>query len=87
VDGDAAADQAAHFVALAQYREREGEDGLDLGRVRLQVELPRVRDAPDERVDPVAGDESVGRRQLLTELDEGGIEADLLLGLAQRGRA
>ena len=39
VDGDAAADQAAHLVALAQDVEREGEDGLDLGRVRLQVEL------------------------------------------------
>ena len=39
VDGDAAADQAAHLVALAQQLEREGEDGLDLGRVRLQAEL------------------------------------------------
>ncbi len=39
VDGDAAADQAAHRVALAQHVEREGEDGLDLGRVGRQVEL------------------------------------------------
>jgi len=45
-----------------------------------------VRDAADERVDAVAGDEGVGRRQRLAELDRGGVEADLLLGLAQRGR-
>lgn len=86
MDGDAAPDQAAHLIARAQDLQREGEQGLDLGRVRLQVELARVGDAPDERVDPVAGDEGVGRRQLLAQLDDGGIEADLLLGLAQRGR-
>jgi hypothetical protein len=62
VDGNTAAEEAAHLVALVQDREREGEDGLDLGRVRLQVELPRVGDAPDEGVDAVAGDEGVGGR-------------------------
>jgi hypothetical protein len=43
-----------------------------------------VRDAPDERVDAVAGDEGRGRRQRLADLDQRGVEADLLPGLAQR---
>ena len=86
MDGDAAADQAAHLVALAQQLQREGEDGLDLARVRLQVELARVRDVADEGVDAVAGDEGRGRRQRLADLDRAGVEADLLLGLAQRRR-
>jgi hypothetical protein len=84
VDRDAAADQAAHRVAPAQQLEREGEDGLDLGRVGLEVELAGVGDAADEGVDAVAGDEGRRRRQLLTELDRSRIEADLLVGLAQR---
>jgi len=46
-----------------------------------------VRDAPDEGVDPVAGNEGVGRRQRLAKLNQGRVEADLLLGLAQGGRA
>ena len=86
VDGDAAADQAAHLVALAEDVQREGEDGLDLGRVGLQIQLARVGDAADEGVDAVAGDEGAGGRQLLAELDDRRVEADLLLGLAQRGR-
>ena len=69
VDGDAAADQASHLVALAEDVEREGEDGLDLGGVRLQVELAGVGDAADEGVDAVAGDEGAGGRQLLADLD------------------
>ena len=69
VDRDAAADQAADLVALAQDVQREGEDGLDLGRVRLEVELRGVGDAADEGVDAVAGDEGAGRRQRLAELD------------------
>ncbi len=36
-------------------------------------------DPPDEGVDAVAGDEGVGRRQRLAELDDGRVEADLLL--------
>jgi hypothetical protein len=85
VDRDAAADQAADLVALAQEVQREGEDGLDLVRVRPQVELGRLGDVPDEGVDKVAGDEGPGRRQRLADLDQGRIEPDLLLGLAQRG--
>ena len=42
---------------------------------------------PDEGVDPVAGDEGRGRRQRPAQLDRGRVEADLLLGLAQRRRA
>ena len=86
VDGDAAADQAAHLVALAQQLEREGEDGLDLGRVGLEAQLGRVRRQADEGVDPVAGDEGRDRRQGADQLDRGGVEGDLLLGLAQRRR-
>jgi hypothetical protein len=86
VDRYAAADQAADLIALAEQVQREGEDGLDLGGVRLERELARVRDVADEGVDPVAGDEGVGRRQRLADLDLGGIEANLLLRLAQRGR-
>ena len=86
MDGDAAPDQAAHLVALAQQLQREGEDGLDLGRVGLQVELARVRDVADEGVDDVVGDEGPRRRQRLARLDPSGIEPDLLLGLAQRRR-
>lgn len=84
VDGDAAADQAADRVALAQDLEREGEDGLDLGRVGLQRQPAWVRDASDEGMDAVAGGEGRGWRQRLAELDQRGVEADLLLGLAQR---
>jgi len=86
VDGDAAPDQAAHLVALAEQLQREGEDGLDLGRVRPQVELAGVGDVADEGVDEVVGDEGLYRRQRLAGLDPGGVEPDLLLGLAQRGR-
>lgn len=86
MDGDAAPDQPAHRVALAQEVEREGEDGLDLRRVRAQVELSRVRDVADEGVDEVVGDEGPGRRQRLADLDLGGVEADLLLRLPQRRR-
>jgi hypothetical protein len=85
VDGDAAADQAAHLIALPKDVEREGEHGLDLGGVGLQVQLSRMRDAADEGVDAVAGDESAGGGELLAELDRRGLEADLLMGLAQRG--
>src|SRR5436305_2364445 len=46
-----------------------------------------MRDAPDEGMNPVAGDEGVGRRQFLAKLNLGRVEADLLLRLAQRGRA
>jgi len=46
-----------------------------------------MRDTPDEGVDAVAGGEGVGRRQLLAQLDDCGIEADLLMGLAQGGDA
>jgi hypothetical protein len=35
-------------------------------------------------MDAVAGDEGRGWRQRLAELDQRGVEADLLLGLAQR---
>jgi hypothetical protein len=86
VDGDAAADQAAHLVALAQQLQREGEDGLDLGGVRLQGELAGVGDGADERVDAVAGDEGRDRGQRAGQADRGGVESDLLLGLAQRRR-
>jgi len=86
VDRHAPTHEAADRVALAQHGEREGEQGLDLGRAGPQVELARVRDAADEGVDAVAGDEGVGRRQRLAELDRGRVEADLLLGLAQRRR-
>jgi hypothetical protein len=85
VDGDAAADEAPHPVALAEHVEREGEDGLDLGRIGLQVELAGIGDAADEGVDAVTGDEGLGRLERLAELDRGGVEADLLLRLAQRG--
>ena len=68
-DGDAAADQAAHLVALAQDLEREGEDGLDLGRVGYQAQLGRVGDEADEGVDAVAGDEGRDRRQRPDQLD------------------
>jgi hypothetical protein len=37
-------------------------------------------------VDAVRGDEGPGGRQPLAELDQGGVEPDLLLGLADRGR-
>jgi hypothetical protein len=40
----------------------------------------------DEGVDAVAGDEGVGRRQCVAQLDRRRIEADLLVSLAQRGR-
>ncbi|MEZ5077482.1 MAG: hypothetical protein R2725_08570 [Solirubrobacterales bacterium] len=36
-------------------------------------------------MDPVAGDEGAGGRQPLAELDQRRVEADLLLGLADRG--
>ena len=49
VDRDAAADQAAHLVALAQHVEREGEHGLDLGRVGLEVELRAGRGSSRRR--------------------------------------
>jgi hypothetical protein len=41
----------------------------------------------DEGVDSVAGDEGVGGRQLFAQLDFGRVQANLLLGLAQRGCA
>jgi hypothetical protein len=84
VDGEAAPDQAAHLVALAQPLEGEGEDGLDLGRVRRQGQFPRVGDVADEGVDDVVGDEGASRRQGLADLDLSRAQADLLLGLAQR---
>jgi hypothetical protein len=45
-----------------------------------------VRHVADEGVDEVVGDEGPGRRQRLADLDLGGVEADLLLRLPQRGR-
>jgi hypothetical protein len=69
-------------MALAEDVQRDGEDGLDLGRVELQAQLSGMGDVADEGVDAEAGDESAGGRQLLAELDSGGIEADLLLRLA-----
>jgi hypothetical protein len=41
----------------------------------------------DEGVDAIAGGEGIGRRQGLAELDLAWVEADLLLRLAQGGRA
>jgi hypothetical protein len=41
----------------------------------------------DEGVDAVAGDERVRGRQRLAQFDYPRVEADLLLGLAQSGRA
>jgi len=86
VDGDAAADQAAHLVATPQQLQREGEDGLDLGRVRLQVELAGVGDGADEGVDAVVGDEGRDRRQRPDQIDRGGGEGDLLVCLPKRRR-
>jgi hypothetical protein len=40
----------------------------------------------EEGVDAVPGDEGPGARQLCGDLDDGGVEADLLLSLAYRGR-
>jgi hypothetical protein len=86
VDGNAAAQQAAHLVPLAQELEGEGEDSLDLGRVRLQPQLARVRDDADEGMDAVAGDEGRDRRQRPLQHDGRRVEGDLLLRLAQRRR-
>ena len=85
MEGDAAADQAAHLGTFAEDVQRDGEDGLHLGRVGLQAQLSGVGDVADEGVDAKAGDEGSGGRQFLAELDSGGVEADLLLRLAQRG--
>jgi hypothetical protein len=46
-----------------------------------------VGDVADEGVDAVTGGEGRRRRQPLAELDPGGVEADLLLRLAQGGGA
>jgi hypothetical protein len=43
-------------------------------------------DGADEGVDAVAGDKGRDRREGADQLDGGGVESDLLLGLAQRGR-
>ena len=43
-------------------------------------------DVADEGVDEVVGDEGLDRRQRLAGLDLSRVEADLLLGLAQRRR-
>jgi hypothetical protein len=85
VDRDPAADQAAHRVAPLEDVEREGEQRLDLGRIRSQVELGGVGDAADEGVDAVAGDEGRGGGEGAAEIDVPGGQCDLLLGLAQRG--
>jgi hypothetical protein len=85
VDRDAAPDQPAHPVALREDVEREGEQRLDLGRVRSQVEPARVRDAADEGVDPVPGDEGRGGGEGAADVDVARRQGDLLLGLAQRG--
>ena len=62
VDRDAAADQAAHLVGVAEAVEGDGQDGLDLGRVGLEAERRGVADQADEGLDPVAGDEGRDRR-------------------------
>jgi hypothetical protein len=85
VDRDPAPEKAAHRVPAVEDVEREGEERLDLARVRPQVELGRVRDAADERVDAVAGDERRGGGEGAAQLDVAASERDLLLGLAQGG--
>jgi hypothetical protein len=84
VDGDATADQAPNLVALSQDLEREGQDRLDLGGVGLQRQPAWVRDMAEEGMDAVTGDEGLSWRQRLAKLDQRGVEADLLLGLAKR---
>jgi hypothetical protein len=86
VEDHAATDEAADRVSVPQGPEREGEHRLDLARVRLERQLSGVRDQPDERMDPIAGGEGRGRAQLPGQLDRGGVEADLLLRLAQGRR-
>ena len=83
---DAAADQPLHLEALAQALEREGR-----GRSRPRpgwapARARRVTDQADERMDLVGGDEGADRRQRPDQLHRAGLEADLLLGLAQGGR-
>ena len=72
-------------MAADEVVEAELEHLLDLGGLRAP-RLARL-DEPDEREDPVAGHEGAHGRQGAHELDPGRIEPDLLLGLAQRGRA
>ena len=86
VDRDAAADQAAHRVALASTSSEKVRTVSTSVGFGSQVEPRGCGDQADEGVDPVAGDEGRGRRQGAAELDRGGVEADLLLGLAQGGR-
>ncbi len=81
-DGDAAADQAAHLVRVAELVEREVEDRGDLGR--LHGELEAGLDEADERVDLIAGHEGADRRQGAGDIDDARLEGDLLLGLAER---
>jgi hypothetical protein len=78
----AAADQATHREAAAKLVEREREHGLDLGRVRLEPEVPA--DHADERVDLVVGDEGADRRQRPDDIDLARRQPDLLVGLAKR---
>jgi hypothetical protein len=85
VNWDAAPDQAPHPVALLEDLERERQQGLDLGRIRPQVEPGRVRDPADEGVDPEPGDECRGRGEGAADVDFARRQGDLLLGLAQRG--
>jgi hypothetical protein len=79
---DAAAQDAAASVALAQRAQRELQHLGDLGLGR-QPGLSRL-DEPHEGVDGVVGGDGRRRLQGAEELDAAGIEADLLLRLAQR---
>jgi hypothetical protein len=83
VDGDAATDEAADFVALAQKVDREGQDGLHLRWVGFERELRRVGYQPDEGVNSVAGDEGGRGGKAAAQLDRRRVEGNLLVSLAQ----
>jgi hypothetical protein len=83
--GDAAALHARACASGAQRVERELQYGVDLGGRHLPALAGG--DQADEGVDQVAGDERRGRGKLAQDLDVDARQADLLLGLAQRGFA
>ncbi len=81
-DRHPASDQAPHREAAAQLVEPEEQHGGDLVGIRLEAQA--LGDQADERVDLVAGDEGPDRGERADHLDVGRVEADLLVGLAQR---
>ena len=82
-DRHAAADEAPHPERVPKLVETEHQHRCHLGRVRPQGRL--LGDQADDRMDLVPGDERAHGRQRAGDLHDARIEADLLLGLAQRG--